>query len=528
MQFIRGSCNPLDLLNCLASSVHKGICVVDGELDLVMINRTALDLLDVPGDVIEADRSLAAIIRFKAARGDYGAGDPDKLVREQLETARAFVPHDFVQTRADGTVLRVQGSPTDNGRFVTIYTDITAEQRQERALLEARERLQNSLEERTGELKANRDMLLNAMSAISDGLAIAAPDGRVLLTNEKMRQIYPETAELIEKGARVSDVIRSVFPDEPVRDLSEYCQDGMWNERQFPDGRWYKVTRSRTEDGGMMSVYTDVTSYKEQHSVLQRHTDELVRHLRKEKELNEMQREFVSMASHEFRTPLAIIDSTAQRLKRKVAELKPDAIVERVDTIREAVERMQYLINRFLNFSQTQSVGMDIELEEASVRELVILVCGRQQGVSRHHRFHVDVERLPEKAEIDRRLVEQSVTNIISNAVKYSPETSNIHITGESDDGYLVISVRDEGVGIPDDEIPKIFKRYYRASTSSGIAGTGIGLNLTETIAKKHGGAVEIESEVGTGTTVRLRLPIRQEQRGKRRSMPRQDALKAG
>ncbi|MDN3720078.1 PAS-domain containing protein [Roseibium salinum] len=209
-----------------------------------------------------------------------------------------------------------------------------------------------SLKERTSELEANRDLLLNSINGIKDGLSIADPDGRVILANNKMREIYPELPRLLAKNAHVSEVIRSLFPGDPHWSLDELADDqNMWSERKFPDGRWYRATRTRTDDGGMLCVYSDITTYKEQQSVLQSHTDELVRHLRKEKkEVNEMQREFVSMASHEFRTPLAIIDSNAQRMLRKVERLEPGTIVERLGNIRESVERMQYLINRFLNF----------------------------------------------------------------------------------------------------------------------------------------------------------------------------------
>lgn len=509
MHFLRENCQPYELLNCLASSIHQGISVIDAELNLVMINQTAFKLLDIPKEVIEKDQSMAGVFRFNAERGDYGPGDPEIQVKERLELARKFLPHDFVRTRPDGTVLRIQGTPMDNGGFVTIYTDITDQQEQERALVDAREHLQASLDARTAELKANRDMLLNAVNAISDGLAIAGPDGKVLLANEKMREIYPRLPEFIEQGAKVSEVIRSVFPDEPERDLDDLWEENeLWSERQFPDGRWYKVVRSRTDDGGLLSVYTDVTTYKQQHSVLQHHADELIRHLRKEKELNEMQREFVSMASHEFRTPLAIIDSNAQRMLRKADRLEKETLVQRLANIRESVERMQYLINRFLNFSQSQSVGMDIEREPVPLRDLAVSVCGRQQSLSKAHRFQIDVENLPETLELDKKLIEQCISNLVSNAVKYSPDHSTVSVIGSIMGDEAVISVRDQGVGIPKEELPKIFKRYFRASTSSGIAGTGIGLNMTRMIVRKHGGSIHMESEVGKGTTVTMTLPM--------------------
>lgn len=509
--FIQNGCDPYILLNCLTESIHQGISVVDKDLNLVLLSKTARLLLDLPEQLIKDGPTLENMLRFNAMRGDYGPGDPQQLVRERLELAATFVAHDFVRERPDGTMVRVRGTPMENGGFVTIYTDVTQQMAQEAELTSARATLEKSLSERTRELHWNRDILSNAINTIADGFAISSKEGRLVLINDKMREIYPQVGKLIEQGATVTDVIRTVFPDEPQREPHELVDsEVMWTERQFPDGKWYKVNRTLTSDGGILSVYSDVTFYKKQQATLQDHTNELVKHLQQEKKLSEMQREFVSMASHEFRTPLAIIDSSAQRLKRRVDRLDPDQVIERVDKIRGAVDRMQFLINRFLSFSQSQSVGMELEFAQTPLRQVVAAVCERQQSISKHHVFHLDLENLPDEAEVDRKLFEQCISNLLSNAVKYSPGKRDIQIVGTEDDGTAVLSVRDEGLGIPKDELPKVFNRYFRASTSSGIAGTGIGLNMTEMIVRKHRGRVELESELGVGTCITLRLPISQ------------------
>lgn len=509
MHFISKTSDHSELLGYLCSSIHQGISVVDRELNLIMINRTALEMLEIPDGIIVDDPSLEKVFRFNAERGDYGPGDPERLIQERVDLAKLFLPHDFVRTRPDGTVLRIQGTPMDNGGFVTIYSNVTAEYEQERALVKARARLEVSLDERSRELVANRDLLLKSINAIEDGLFVADSEGKILLANDKMYQIYPVLLEQNEQAVTTSEMIRSVFPSEPYRDLDALLDnETMWSERQFPDGRWYKISSTKTDDGGMLSVYSDVTIYKEQHSVLQTHTDELVRHLRKEKELNEMQREFVSMASHEFRTPLAIIDSNAQRILRKAEKIAPETLIERLGNIRESVERMQYLINRFLNFSQSESVGMEIDRESVSIRMLIESVCERQEQIAKSHNFIVRLHDLPDQMYVDKKLMEQSVSNLLSNAVKYSPDGSTVTVTGLVSGSEVLFSFEDEGVGIPQDELPNIFKRYFRASTSSGIAGTGIGLNMTRMIVQKHGGNITVNSEVGKGTCITMSLPI--------------------
>lgn len=506
--YINRKCDAWALLECLASSVHQGITVFDKDLNVVLFNIEAARLLDIAMEIVERDPTFEGVIRYNAERGDYGPGDPDEQVSDRVAIAQKCERHDFVRERPDGTLIRIQGTPMANGGFVTIYTDVTEEHRQKAELEQAQESLKGRLSESSKELNRNRDLLLNAINAISDGLGIANPKGEVILANDKMREIYPRIDEFIENKGSAVDVIRTVFPEKTGRNTETGDEgpfgDGEW---RFPDGRWYKVTRTRASDGSLISVYTDVSSYKEQHAVLQSHTDELIRHLRKEKKLTEMQREFVSMASHEFRTPLAIIDSNAQRMARKIDKLEPDMVLNRITNIRQSVERMQYLITRFLNFSQSQSGEVDLETEDTAIRELVNRVCRAIQSVNKNHNIHLEISDLPDHAILDPKLFEHCLNNIVSNAIKYSPERKNIWVLGAQDDGKFQISVRDEGVGIPKDEIPKIFNRYFRASTSSGIAGTGIGLNMTEMIIQKHNGRVHVDSKVGEGTTVTLTLP---------------------
>jgi len=506
--YINHDCDAFALLECLAASVHQGITVVDQNLNFVFVNSVTFTLFDFAPEVIQKDPSFEAVLRYNAERGDYGPGDPEQLVAERLAIARKFEPHDFVRQRKDGRYIRIQGTPMSNGGFVTIYTDVTEELKQKEQLEKAKETLKGRLSERSMELENNRNLLMNAINAISDGLGIANPKGEVILANDKMREIYPRIDEIIATGGSANDVVRTVFEEQ--RDAKGNLDhggpdgDGEW---KFPDGRWYKVSRARAADGSLISVYSDVTSYKEQHAVLQSHTNELIRHLRKEKKLTEMQREFVSMASHEFRTPLAIIDSNAQRLKRKIDKLEPEMVMDRINNIRQSVERMQYLITRFLNFSQSQTHEVDLQIETTSVRDLVGRVCRSLQGINANYTIHLEIDDLPDSADLDPKLIEHCLNNILSNAIKYSPERFNIWVNGHQEDGKFHITVRDEGVGIPKNELPKIFNRYFRASTSSGIAGTGIGLNMTEMIVQKHKGRVSVASEVGEGTTVTLTLP---------------------
>nr|WP_328804250.1 ATP-binding protein [Roseibium aggregatum] len=352
----------------------------------------------------------------------------------------------------------------------------------------------------------------------------------MVLANERMQQIYPGIDRRIEDGIYVPELLKLTFPDEPEIPFEELMsRTGPSQEKRFPDGKWYRIDRTLTPDGGIISVYADITEYKQQQATLMGQAHELVKLLNQEKQLNELQRDFVSMASYEFRTPLAIIDSNAQRLIRRADTLEKAAIVERGTRIREAVDRMQYLISRFLNFSRSQAGGMEVDCRAQPLKDTVGDCCRRFQETCSSHRIVLDTGNLPEALNFDRKLLELCIDNLLSNAVKYSPDANEIRVTGHADGTWAMISVEDRGVGIPEAEIPKVFDRYFRASTSSGIAGTGIGLNMISMILDKHRGKVDLESRVGEGTRVTLRLPIAQEGAGEgpERAFPRRRAASA-
>lgn len=234
---------------------------------------------------------------------------------------------------------------------------------------------------------------------------------------------------------------------------------------------------------------------------------ELDRLLQQERELNALQRRFVAMISHEFRTPLAIIDSAAQRLTRTKAALTNDYLIEKSTQIKHAVSRMVELMESILAAGRLQTGMIEIRKQETSLSAVIKECADHRMQLSPTHRFHLDLEHLPILASFDREAIERVFSNLFSNAVKYSPAASDIVIRGWQDTGAAKIEVCDGGVGIHADDLPKLFEPYFRARTATGIAGTGIGLNIVREILALHGGAISIESAIGAGTTVTVTLP---------------------
>jgi two-component system, OmpR family, sensor kinase len=228
-----------------------------------------------------------------------------------------------------------------------------------------------------------------------------------------------------------------------------------------------------------------------------------------EQRLALMQRNFVSMASHEFRTPMTVIDGHARRLDKIKDTIAPAEIGERAGKIRSAVLRMTQLIENLLNSSRLIDGGASLYLNPAPMDVAALL-----REVCQLHREMVPglqvVERFapgPVPMIGDAKLLFQAFSNLLSNAVKYSPSGGAIEVTMEIAPNEVVVAVSDHGIGIPAADLERLFERYHRGSNVSGIVGTGVGLYLVKTAVDLHRGAVGVESKEGDGSCFTVRLP---------------------
>jgi len=234
----------------------------------------------------------------------------------------------------------------------------------------------------------------------------------------------------------------------------------------------------------------------------------LAKSLKREKEVNAQQRQFVAMVSHEFRTPLAIIDGIAQRVIRKGDKLTTDDRNDAMSKSRGSVARLISLIENFLSAARLEAGSIELTPAPMDLQALVQEACDNQQQISDNHEIKVEIEALPQDFVGDAKLLRHVIANLLSNAVKYSPHSSLVEVMGAVDHEHAVIAVRDHGVGIPQDEISKLFERFFRASTSLGIAGTGLGLNLVKAVVDLHGGDLSVTSVEGESSTFKIKLPL--------------------
>jgi two-component system, OmpR family, sensor kinase len=227
-----------------------------------------------------------------------------------------------------------------------------------------------------------------------------------------------------------------------------------------------------------------------------------------EQRLALLQRNFVSMASHEFRTPMTVIDGHARRLDKTKDTVAPAEIGERAGKIRSAVLRMTQLIENLLNSSRLIDSGAGLYLNVAPMDMRALL-----QEVCQLHREMVPGLQLIQHFAatpvpmVGDALLFQALSNLLSNAVKYSPAGGAIDVTMESAPDQVVVAVTDHGIGIPASDLARLFERYHRGSNVSGIVGTGVGLYLVKTAVDLHHGTIEVQSGEGDGSCFTVRLP---------------------
>jgi two-component system, OmpR family, sensor kinase len=227
-----------------------------------------------------------------------------------------------------------------------------------------------------------------------------------------------------------------------------------------------------------------------------------------EQRLMRLQRNFVSMASHEFGTPLAVIDGHAQRLEAMRDRLTTAELVERVRKVRSAVNRLTHLINNLIGSARLIDgrIGLTFRPAQIDVSAILREACALQRELTPDASIHDGDILAALVVHGDASLLSQAIGNLLSNAVKYSPGNEPIAVSCFKEETGAAIVIDDSGLGVPESDRRRIFESYYRGSNTSGIVGSGVGLYLVKAIAELHGGDVELEHKNGAGARFVFRV----------------------
>jgi len=261
---------------------------------------------------------------------------------------------------------------------------------------------------------------------------------------------------------------------------------------------------------GVGQDITDLNEYKEdlEFKVKDR-TQELEKSLLREKELGLLKSNFVSMASHEFRTPLTSISATSDVILRYFDRLSREDINKRLEKIKREVDDMTIMLEDILIIGRSDSQKLDYNPEVVDIINLIKnIIYEYQLSESKRRTVVYDLSSPVITAEVDRKWIKHIVINLLTNAIKYSNEDTKIEISIRREQSGVSFSFRDYGVGISKEDIGRLFEPFYRGSNVAGISGTGLGLIVLQKALELHSGKIEIESEIGKGSNFKVILPI--------------------
>ncbi len=241
--------------------------------------------------------------------------------------------------------------------------------------------------------------------------------------------------------------------------------------------------------------------------VLQR-TAQLNVALAEEKELNRLKGNFISMVTHEIRTPLALILGSSEILSRYLDRLTPEKRTEHLKTIDSSVHRMSGLLEDVLLFSKAEAGRMEFNPAELDLKKFCAQLVDELLSAT-NRRCPVELScDISEVARADEKLLRHVLSNLITNAAKYSPPGTPVRFSVSRDGGDAIFIVQDRGLGIPEDDRKRLFTPFFRGKNVATIQGTGLGLVIVKHCVERHGGMIQIESAENLGTTVSVRLPL--------------------
>src|SRR6185503_10991413 len=241
---------------------------------------------------------------------------------------------------------------------------------------------------------------------------------------------------------------------------------------------------------------------------LEQSQQELSEALEKEKQLNEIKSRFVSMASHEFRTPLSTVLSSASLIGKYTRTEEQDKRVRHIDKIRASVNQLNDTLEDFLSLGKLEEGKVQSHTSEFDLKEFITDVIDEMNGLlKKGQRIGLTYSGNTQICS-DKKTLKNILVNIITNAIKFSEENTEIEVMTRVDVSRATISVRDHGIGIPKEDIDHLFSSFFRGANVTNIQGTGLGLHIVKRYVDLMGGRVEIDSHLGSGTIVTITIPV--------------------
>ena len=361
-----------------------------------------------------------------------------------------------------------------------------------REFADALDAMAEAVSARIAEANSEKEQLLAVLAGMVEGVLVVGAAGKIVLANPRLRQMFSAWGEV--EGRTPLEVIRNAGVDDALRSaaatqelVSVEVQAGGAEERTIlVNAVAFPTTGPRL---GTVAVFHDVSELRR---------------------LESLRSDFVANVSHELKTPLTAVRGFAETLLS--GSVPPQDVEKYLGVILKHAERLGSLIDDLLELSRIESRKQPLQFTSVDVGRVAVGVTTGMEPLLRSKALSVKlVEQAepPAEARADRRAVEQVLTNLLDNAAKYTNAGGHIEVQVTAAGDRIAVEVRDDGIGIPERDLPRIFERFYRVekARSRDLGGTGLGLSIVKHLVQAMDGEIFVQSELGRGTTFRFTLP---------------------
>jgi len=353
------------------------------------------------------------------------------------------------------------------------------------------------------EAQLERTRLETILQQIPAGIVIAeVPSGRLTFASSRTEQIWRRSST---RPINIKDIEPRLFhPDGRPYSPNQVPLARALRNGEIVTGEQVKIMREDGTWGTLLINAAPIRDSKGNIVAAVAAFDDISPIL----ELQERREDDIRMISHDLRNPLTPIMGQASLLQRRLAEMGLEREARSAEAILKSAQRMNSMIQELVESARLEAGLLELHLEPTSICQLIHDILERFGTEEERARIKMECDSQMPLVPIDRERAERVIVNLLSNALKYSAPDTPVTISAEYHDGTAMISVADRGVGIPPQDLPHLFERFYRARTGKRIEGLGLGLYISRLIVEAHGGRIWVESEEGKGSKFSFTLPI--------------------